>query len=67
MYRASWVPLLGVACGAHNFKKLPQGHEDTEYVLSFEIGQRRSGFYSERTDRVTDRVTEPSSTVLVYR
>ena len=50
---------------------LPQGHKDSEYVLSFEIGQRESGFYSERTDivtdRVTDRVTEPSSTVLVYR
>ena len=55
--------------------KLPQGHEDSEYVLSFEIEQRESGFYSERTDtqthRYTDtqthRVTQPSSTVLVYR
>ena len=32
-------------------------------MLGFEIEQRKSGFYSERTDRVT----EPSSTVLVYR
>ena len=31
---------------------------DPEYVLSFEIGQRESGFYSERTDRITDRQTE---------
>ena len=42
---------------------LPQGHEDSEYILSFEIGQRESGFYSEQTDRIT----EPSSTLLVYR
>ena len=50
--------------------KLPQGHEDSEYVLSFEIGQREGGFYSGRTDgldRQTDRHTEPPSTVLVYR
>ena len=26
--------------------QLPQGHEDSEYVLSFEIGQREGGFYS---------------------
>ena len=32
-------------------------------MLSFEIGQRESGFYSERTDRVT----EPTRSVLVYR
>ena len=43
--------------------KLPRGYEDSEYVLSFEIGQRESGFYRE----LTDRVTEPSSTLLVYR
>ena len=54
------VPVLGVACGAQSQKR-QQGHEDSEYVLSFEIGQRESGFYSERTDR------GPSSTVLVYR
>ena len=30
--------------------RLPQGHEDSEYALSFEIGQWESGFYSERTD-----------------
>ena len=35
--------------------KLPQDHEDSEYVLSFEIGQHESGFYSERTDRIRDR------------
>ena len=51
------------ACGANSFKNLPQGHEDPEYVLSFEIGQRESGFYSERTDRIT----QPSSIVLLYR
>ena len=32
-------------------------------MLSFEIGQRESGFYSKQTDRIT----EPSSTVLLYR
>ena len=31
-------------------------------MLGFEIGQRKSGFYGEQTDRIT----EPSSTVLVY-
>jgi len=44
-------------------KKLPQGHADSEYVLSFEIGQQESGLYSGRTDRQTN----PPSTVLVYR
>ena len=32
-------------------------------MLDFEIRQRESGFYSKRTDRIT----QPSSTVLVYR
>ena len=44
-------------------------------MLGLEIGQRESGFYSERTEsqmnRITDgqnhRITEPHSTVLVYR
>ena len=43
--------------------KLPQAHEDSEYVLSFEIGQREGGFYSGQTDRII----EPPSTVLVYK
>ena len=42
---------------------LPQGHKDSEYVLSHKIGQRENGFYSARTDRRT----EPPMTVLVYR
>ena len=29
--------------------QLPQGHEDSEYVVSFEIEQREGGFYSART------------------
>ena len=33
--------------------KLPQGHEGSEYVLNFEIGQREGGFYSALTDRST--------------
>ena len=37
---------------------LPQGHEDSEYVLNFEIGQREGGFYCGRTDRQTDRTTK---------
>ena len=43
--------------------KHPQGHKGSEYVLSFEIGQREGGFYSARTDRRTDT----PSTALVYR
>ena len=39
-------------------------HEDSKYVLGFEMGQRESGFDSERTESQTD-VT--SSMVLVYR
>ena len=46
-------------------KRNSQGNEDSECVLSFEIGQRESCFYSERTDRITNRITD--STVLVYR
>ena len=38
--------------------KLPQGHEDSEYVLSFEIGQRERGFYSERTESQSDRAIQ---------
>ena len=34
---------------------LPHGHEDSEYVFNFEIGQRESGFYSARTDGQTHR------------
>ena len=43
----------------------PRGHEVSECVLSFEIGQREGGFYfySERTD--THAGTP--STALVYR
>ena len=28
---------------------LPHGHEGSEYVLSYEIGQQEGGFYSGRT------------------
>ena len=37
--------------------KFLQGHEDSEYVLSFEIGQWEGGFYSGRRDRQTDKAT----------
>ena len=30
--------------------KLPHGHEDSEYVLSFEIGQREGGYFSSLLD-----------------
>ena len=33
-------------------------------MLGFEIGQRESGFYSERTESQTDRIMPTSSTVL---
>ena len=36
--------------------KLLQGHEDSEYMLSFEIGQRESCFYDGRTDGHTHPV-----------
>ena len=38
---------------------LPQGHEDSEYELSFEIGQREGGFYTARTDTQTGGQTQP--------
>ena len=37
--------------------KLQQSHEDSEYVLSFEIGQRERGFYNALTDTQTHPVT----------
>ena len=39
--------------------QLPQGHEDSEYVLSFEIGHGEGGFYSGQTDTQTDGHTHP--------
>ena len=42
---------------------LPEGHEGSEHVLSFEIGQQEGGFYSARTHRHT----EPPSRALVHR
>ena len=43
--------------------RLPQGHEDSGYVLSFKIGQREGGLYSARTNtqnhRQTDGQTHP--------
>ena len=41
--------------------KHPQGHVDSEYGISFEIGQREGGFYSAQADRHTDRHTLPHS------
>ena len=37
---------------------LPKDHEDSEYVLNFEIVQRESGFYSEQTDRQNQRTIQ---------
>ena len=45
------------------FQKLYPFHEDSDYVLGFEIGQWVSGFYSERTESHS----HPVATVLVYR
>ena len=45
---------------SYNFRYAMMG---SEYVLSFEIGQREGGFYSTRTDRRT----EPPSSALAYR
>ena len=41
------------------FLKLPQGHEDSEYVFSFEIGQQEGLFYTARTDTQTDGQNHP--------
>ena len=55
--------IIGMPLAPQMVLKLPQGHEDSEYVLSFEIGQREGGFYSGRTDRTTQyRI----STQIVY-
>ena len=55
--------LLKIKFGAPQMVlKLSQDHKDSEYVLSFEIGQRESGFYSGRTNTQTDRITQPSRT-----
>ena len=43
-------------CRAQMILRLPQGHEDSKYVFSFEIGQREGGFYSAQQ---TDRQTHP--------
>ena len=48
---APWAPQMVL--------KLPQGHEDSKYVLSFEIGQREGGFYSAQTDGQNHRQTHP--------
>ena len=39
--------------------KLHLCHEDSEYVLGFEIKQRESGFYSERTESQTESQSHP--------
>ena len=44
------LPLAAEKKTLTSFKKLPQGHEDYEYVLSFEFWQREGGSYSEQTD-----------------
>ena len=46
---ASWRPLA-----SHTVLIFPQGHEDSEYVLSFEYGQQEGGFLAnEQTHRIT--------------
>ena len=41
--------------------KLPQGHEESDYVLSSEIRQREGGFYSARTDTQSESQNHPVS------
>ena len=76
---ASWAPHVvrllwkikkynfGAPLAPQMVLKLRQDHEDSEYVLSFEIRQWERCLYSGRTDRHTDRITEPPSTVFRYR
>ena len=45
--------------GRRRFYKLPLGHEDSKNALSFEIGQRETGFYSERTKSQTEWQSHP--------
>ena len=61
-----------LGCLGHPFQGAPHSFKNVRrvmriHVLSFEIGQRERSFYSERTDRITDRITQPSCSVLVYR
>ena len=44
---------FGVPSAPQIFLNLPRCHEDSEYVLSFEIGQWEVSFYSGRTDTQT--------------
>ena len=48
----------GVPMALQMVLRLPQGHQDSEYVLGFPIGQREGGFYNVRTDTQMDRHTE---------
>ena len=49
---------IGAPTAIQMVLNFPQGHEDSEYVLSFEMGQREGGFYSARTDRQIHRHTQ---------
>ena len=40
------------------FQKRDPFHEDSKYVLGFEIGQGESGFHSERTESQRDRQSD---------
>ena len=68
-------PNLGIARGStlsscgqvpQMVLKLLQGFEDSEYVLSFEIGQREGGFYSARTDTQSESQTDEQTHPVPY-
>ena len=57
---------IGVPAAPQVVLSLPQGHEGSEYMLSFEIGQREGGFYSGRTDGQTDTQTDTQKHPVPY-
>ena len=68
MFWAASVPVLGVACGAHGFKDVRRVMRIPNMFLVLKLDNGKVVSIANRqTDRITDRVTEPSSTVLVYR
>ena len=46
--------------------KLPQGHEGSEYVFRFEIGQREGGFFSARTDTQNHPVSHSNIDDIIF-
>ena len=67
MFRAPSVPVLGVACDAHSFKNVRRVMRIPNMCLVLKLDNVKVvSIANGQTDRQSDSVTEPSSTVLVY-